>query len=183
MEKSENSEDLELRSKTSLRLKYEAEVEILTKQMGDLEDVRQRLGLSRRKICQLLLVDPSAWSRWTKSGGQAPPHIYRSLHWYLALVDKHPSWHPQSLFNRNFGGATSHQIKELRSEVEERLQKGLAQGNQGAEDIQYSIDSINLQLAEILGQNESREQVGAGWKLLLMLNTCIIAALCIKWIL
>jgi hypothetical protein len=71
------------RAKTSQRLKYEAETQVFKREMGGLEQVRIKLGLSKRKICQLLLVDPSAWSRWTTEDADAPPHIYRSLKWYL----------------------------------------------------------------------------------------------------
>lgn len=79
------------RAKTSLRLRYEAEVDVVRKKIGDLETIRGLLGLSQRKICQLLLVDPSAWTRWTRSGGEVPPHIYRMLTWYLALNEKYPA--------------------------------------------------------------------------------------------
>jgi transcriptional regulator with XRE-family HTH domain len=76
---------------SSLRMQYEAEVSLLIKKLGSLEDIRQTLGLSQRKMCQLLMVDPSAWSRWVKAGGRAPPHIYRALAWYLALANKYPA--------------------------------------------------------------------------------------------
>jgi hypothetical protein len=79
------------RAKTSLRLRYEAESEVIRKKLGDLETIRGQLGLSQRKIAQLLLVDPSAWTRWTKAGEKAPPHVYRMLQWYLALQDKYPA--------------------------------------------------------------------------------------------
>lgn len=81
-----------IKSKSSQRILYEAEVEIFKKKVGDLEQIRTSLGLSQRKICQLLLVDPSAWTRWTKQGEEAPPHIYRSLQWYLGLVEKYPEF-------------------------------------------------------------------------------------------
>lgn len=71
------------RSKTSLRLKYEAESAVLRKEIGSLEDVRIKLGLSRRRICQVLMVDPSAWTRWTTGKSDAPPHVYQALRWYL----------------------------------------------------------------------------------------------------
>lgn len=76
--------------KSPQRLKYEAEVRVIKKSHGDLEDLRHLLGLSKRKMAQLLLVDPSAWTRWTQKGQDAPPHIYRALQWYLILQDKHP---------------------------------------------------------------------------------------------
>lgn len=78
------------RSKTSLRIRYEAEVELIRKKLGDLESIRESLGLSRRKMCQLLMVDPSAWTRWTNGTTKVPPHIYRALQWYLAINEKYP---------------------------------------------------------------------------------------------
>ncbi len=78
------------RAKSSQRMKYEAEVRFFRSTYGGLEDVRVRLGLSQRKICQLLLVDPSAWTRWGKSEEKVPPHIYRALEWYISLAEKDP---------------------------------------------------------------------------------------------
>ena len=79
------------RTKSSLRIRYEAEVKIIRRKLGDLEQIRATLGLTQRKMSQLLFVDPSAWTRWTKPGEEAPPHIYRMLQWYLALEDKYPA--------------------------------------------------------------------------------------------
>ncbi len=80
------------RSKSALRIKYEAEVEGIKESHGDLETIRRKLRLSKRKMAQLLLVDPSAWTRWTMKDGEAPPHVYRALQWYLLLQDKHPEY-------------------------------------------------------------------------------------------
>lgn len=77
-----------LRPKSSLRMIYAAEIKIFTSQYGGLENIRQKLGFSRRKMCQLLLVDPSAWTRWCRDETKVPPHIYRSLEWFLALNQK-----------------------------------------------------------------------------------------------
>ena len=90
-----------LKAKSSHRMIYESEVVVIKRQIGELEQIRQNLGLSQRKICQLLMVDPSAWTRWLKTEGGAPPHIYRALQWYLQLVDKHPSLKP-ALFLADF---------------------------------------------------------------------------------
>ncbi len=81
---------------SSLRIKYAAEVQLIIHKWGRLEDIRKTLGLSQRKICQLLLVDPSAWTRWTRSpnNDEAPPHIFRALSWYLLLLDKSPELSP-----------------------------------------------------------------------------------------
>lgn len=88
----ESVTDPNLRVKSAIRMRYEAEVSFLRKQNGELEQIRERLGLSRRKICQLLLVDPSAWTRWTAPGSEAPPHIYRALDWYLSIMEKDPEY-------------------------------------------------------------------------------------------
>lgn len=81
---------------SSLRMKYSAEVQLIINKWGDLEQMRKTLELSQRKICQLLLVDPSAWTRWTRNpeSNEAPPHIYRALSWYLLLLDKSPELSP-----------------------------------------------------------------------------------------
>lgn len=78
-----------LKSRTPLRLKYEAEALVIQKEIGSLEEVRARLGLSQRKIAQILMVDPSAWTRWSKEG-RAPAHIFRMLEWYLRIRDLAP---------------------------------------------------------------------------------------------
>ncbi len=82
------------RLKTSLRLKYEAEARVLRKEMGTLDSVRERLSISRRKMCQILLIDPSAWTRWMKDESKIPPHIYKALQWYLIVIDKYPVFDP-----------------------------------------------------------------------------------------
>lgn len=89
------SREESLRAKTSLRLNYEAQVEVIRRQIGGLEGARKKLGLSQRKISQLLLVDPSAWTRWIRDGEKAPPHIFRALQWYLSLQEKLPGLTPE----------------------------------------------------------------------------------------
>ena len=61
------------RAKTALRISYETEIELIRKKIGSIDEVREGLGLSRRKMCQLLLVDPSAWTRWGKTPIRSPP--------------------------------------------------------------------------------------------------------------
>lgn len=96
------------RSKTSLRIRYEAEVEVIRRQIGSLEKLRSDMGLSARKMCQLLMVDPSAWNRWTKRDGEdAPPHIYRALQWYALLNEKIPG-----LTNQYFLGGNTDQLEQ-----------------------------------------------------------------------
>ena len=78
---------------TAQRMKYAAEVKVFESRYGNLEDVRKNLGFSQRKMCQMLLVDPSAWTRWHSASKRPPPHIYRAIEWYLALegrAELHP---------------------------------------------------------------------------------------------
>ncbi|HAG91367.1 MAG TPA: hypothetical protein DCL41_05820 [Bdellovibrionales bacterium] len=70
-------------AKSSLRMRYLAEVEIIRREIGGLEEVRNRLQLSRRKQCQKLMVDPSAWTRWCRDESKVPPHIWKML-WMLS---------------------------------------------------------------------------------------------------
>ena len=78
------------RKKTPLRQTYETEVLAFKNRYGSIEDVRLSLGFSRRKMCQALMVDPSAWTRWRRDESKIPPHIYRALEWFLLLKDKNP---------------------------------------------------------------------------------------------
>lgn len=87
-EDGESAGAAENRTNSSFRMMYLAETKIFLNQYGNLENIRQKLGFSRRKMCQLLLVDPSAWTRWTKDESRVPPHIYRALEWFLALNEK-----------------------------------------------------------------------------------------------
>lgn len=108
------------RPRSSRRLRYESEVQMIKNRFGSLEDLRAQLGLSRRGVCNLLMVDPSAWTRWTAPGGKAPPHIYRALEWYWYLMQKDPkavlpigSWGAQTFGER---------IQKMESDVERLLQ-------------------------------------------------------------
>lgn len=77
---------------SSSRIKYESESLYIRSKLGGLENVQKTLGLSGRKICQLLLVDPSCWSRWQKDESKVPPSVWKTLEWYLLLREKHPFW-------------------------------------------------------------------------------------------
>jgi transcriptional regulator with XRE-family HTH domain len=117
-EKSDSRESFQRRgvrrAKSSLRLKYEAETHVIERKLGDLEAIREKLGLTQRKMAQLLLVDPSAWTRWTKGGDEAPPHIYRMLQWYLALEEKYPA------LDVNFWLNTVTQVTEKSERIDRR---------------------------------------------------------------
>ncbi|MFK8138110.1 MAG: hypothetical protein AB8E15_07110 [Bdellovibrionales bacterium] len=76
--------------KSSYKMLVDSELASIKVRTGDIETIRKNLGLSRRKISQLLLVDPSAWTRWCSKDKDAPAYIYRSLEWYLLVQKKHP---------------------------------------------------------------------------------------------
>ena len=69
---------------------YASQVQQIKNEIGDIESIRKNLGMSRKQICQILLVDPSAWTRWTKSSQGAPPHFYRALEWLIYIHNKQP---------------------------------------------------------------------------------------------
>ncbi|MBX7231607.1 MAG: hypothetical protein K1X29_05930 [Bdellovibrionales bacterium] len=112
------------RSKTSLRLKYESEARVILDQLGGLEKIRTNLGLSQRKICQLLLVDPSAWSRWVKDATKVPPHVVKALQWYLELESKNPAWVRWREMTLGKDKAFSEDLSQWKRSIEQQLQQG-----------------------------------------------------------
>lgn len=116
----ELEEALNPRSKTSLRMHYEAQVAVIQRQLGSLEDVRLKLGLSQRKMAQLLLVDPSSWTRWNRPSDEAPPHIWRALQWYMTLQDKIPGLSHQYFLGADPKIFHEKALRELEGEKLER---------------------------------------------------------------
>lgn len=166
------------RQKTSLRQRYEAEAEVIAKKIGDLESVRKELGLSQRKMCELLLVDPSAWTRWQKNPKKVPPHIFRSLQWYMALIEKQPEWHPQNSFSGAAKVLNDKQLFELSQKMKKEWQaEGLLSRSWNA--LEEHKDEWNRQRFEMEQKIERKEQLTATWKLLLLLNTAILVGIVI----
>ncbi len=94
---------------------------------GSLEEVRKSLGFSQRKMAELLMVDPSAWTRWTKEG--APPYVYRALEWYMLLSKEAPhqahSYWLATVGARGYDSDEKHLLSKLKNEntvLEEKLQ-------------------------------------------------------------
>jgi DNA-binding transcriptional regulator YiaG len=110
------------KARSSLRIKYEAEIDVIKKTLGSLEDIRRELGLSKRKMAQLLLVDPSAWTRWTKNNEDPPPHVYRALQWFMILQEKHPELRTSVWLNNIAQPKISrHEIESIKTEVRNDL--------------------------------------------------------------
>lgn len=110
---------------TPQKLKYSAEVSVIKSKLGDLDEIRSKLGLSQRKISQLLMVDPSAWTRWIQGKTPTPPHIYRSLQWYMALIEKNSEWHPQNSFMRAFQPTNATSLKASLDDHELKIDRKL----------------------------------------------------------
>lgn len=132
-----DSDERNPRLKTALRLKYEAEVRAFKNRFLGIENVRKTLGFSQRKMCQLLMVDPSAWSRWLKDEAKVPPHIYRALEWMLLAQDKNPDLiRVMSAGLMSSGGTKGvseeairplkERIQQLEGEIEQMKSKNLA---------------------------------------------------------
>ncbi len=157
------------RSKTSLRLKYEAETAVIQKKIGNLEDIRKSLGLSRRKMAQLLLVDPSAWTRWTKNKDSAPPHIFRSLQWYMTLIDKQPGWHPQNSFNSgDVVKIQEERLNQVQSDLERQISYLKSENNRLETELTKRVE--DFEDSRPLEALERQTSIELGWKLLALLN-------------
>ncbi len=95
----------------------------------DLEETRLSLGLSRRQMCLLLKVDPSAWTRWMKSKKGAPLHIHQALGWYMQVIRQNPDLHAPLKLEKTF----------LQNKREQDLQiKALKRGLQFLKDQAFS---------------------------------------------
>lgn len=171
------------RSKTALRLKYEAEVKVIRSQIGSLEEVRQSLGLSQRKMCQLLMVDPSTWTRWMKDEDRVPPHIYRALQWYLQLVEKRPEWHPQNSFQPLvrglIPGLANKEMQGLKEEIADQVKKLRSQSSEFTEQFRELTEQWNQEKRQLLETVEKKEMALTVWKLFVLVNTLAL----IFWVL
>ena len=122
--------------------------------MENLEQIRMKLGLSRRQICKLLKVDPSAWTRWMKSAQGAPAHVHQSMDWYMKLVEQAPEQHAPQLLAQKFEATNKEseiQISRLKREVEalrrENLDKKEVFEQLGGK-IQNSFENILLKFRD-----------------------------------
>lgn len=145
---------------------YLAQKDLIKKEIGSLEDIREQLGLSRRKVCQLLLVDPSSWTKWTREGQDAPAYIYRSLQWALAILDKYPETHPLAL---QLLREKSGKIDQISEKLESKLQlhKSILF------DLDMKIEKIQKDKAELVKENTKIKRLAfvlaMGWVLALIL--------------
>lgn len=118
----------------SLREAYLSEKNRIIESYGDLEDIRFKLGLNQRRLCKLLLVDPSAWTRWLRSG--APPHIYQALKWLLELKGVNPA-------------------VTLPGDADARLDQVKAQMKSKVKDLEAQIQSLERVISNLVTSAES----------------------------
>lgn len=164
---SESSEGLPtLRAKTSLRMVYEAQAEVIRRQIGELDEVREKLGLNARKICQLLMVDPSAWNRWTRTGQTAPPHVWRALQWYMIVQEKLPGLTPQFF------------IERIVPRVDRRAQDWVENLGQQTQKLDQEILELQSQSQRLLSQVEEQvELIRSQEKRILQLQKTLVLGL------
>lgn len=161
------------KARTSLRLQYEAEARVLRRQMGGIEAIREQLGLNRRKICQLLLIDPSTWTRWVQDEDKVPPHIYKALQWYLISLDKYPMLHPLHQISIAKEGieAEKEQLIQERLKLERKLS---FLEHQMREQHASLLSQTNIQQNTPANSQEKTQGIGLGWKMLLLFNTILL---------
>ncbi len=163
------------RSKTALRLKYEAEVKVIRSQIGSIESVRKELGLSQRKMCQLLMVDPSTWTRWIKDEQKVPPHVYRALQWYLQLIEKRPEWHPQNSFQPIvrglIPGLANKEMEGLKEEIAEQVKKLRSHSTEFTDQFRVLTEKWNLEKSDLLDKIEKKDMALTIWKMFVLINT------------
>lgn len=146
------------RGQTSLRILYEAQAEVIRKQLGGLPKILDDLQLSQRKLAQLLLVDPSALTRWLKSN--PPPHVWRALQWYMILNQKIPGLTPEyflsaRLSSQRFRDVEFTRLKDefktqLKTQLGDELHEGLKSGV-----LDPWIEELKKNLAEKEFQNRN----------------------------
>ncbi len=157
--------DSEFRNRT-LREQYLLEKERIKFEIGDLEQIRISLGYSQRRMCQLLLVDPSAWTRWTKTLSGAPPHVYQALKWLVELKKVNPdAAAPGNLSKRvDFvQNSTDTKIRKLEDGIA-TLERIVAQAPARTVETSYAIDpdlkreveELKLKIALLLAQGATK---------------------------
>ncbi len=136
-----------LRAKSSLRMHYEAQSIVIERQLEGLEGVRSKLGLSQRKMSQLLMVDPSAWTRWNRPGNRpgnrAPGVVWRALQWYMILQEKIPGLTPNYFLAAAPSALRAENLKDLKKESEAR------------ELLEKRLSTLDLQLHQFRSENQN----------------------------
>jgi transcriptional regulator with XRE-family HTH domain len=171
--------------KTEQRIRYESEIAIVQKRFGTLEEMRQALGFSQRKMAELLMVDPSAWTRWTKGGDNSvPPYVYRALSWYMELLElrrasvaSFQSITPVAVEPPARDNVESAALAKVKFESVKGEMRGEWQSQFEALREQYESQIAEMRArdqAELVEKINKSEKVTLGWKLFLLINTAAV---------
>lgn len=147
------TEDLSTDSDLKLRERYLLERDRIKQQIGNLRQILEVLGVNQRRACQLLLVDPSAWTRWNKT--EAPPHIYQALKWLVMLKKTSPSLVGSADIETRLDlvqSATQSKLKELERNVSS-LERALSY-----QPVAISSSNDSVQISELFRAQEERLQ-------------------------
>jgi hypothetical protein len=138
----------ETRAKTSLKMHYEAQSAVIERQLEGLEGVRSKLGLSQRKMAQLLMVDPSAWTRWNRPGVKVPGVVWRALQWYMIVQEKIPGLTPNYFLGVSPQVLKAEAMKEIRKEslAREELAEKVAKFESKIQGFRAENDQLILQV-------------------------------------
>ena len=136
---------------------YASQVQKIKDRLGDLEGIRKNLSMSRRQICQILLVNPSAWTRWTKSPQGAPPHFYRALEWLIYIHSKKTNHQQNSPFLSSSSSPTPLKgLDEPYSESEDTRLQDVSLQDVSLQDVSsqdVSSQDVSLQDTESTSQS------------------------------
>lgn len=166
--------------RSSLRLRFEAEVEVLLMRYGSLEAMRKRLQLSRREICKILLVDPSAWTRWTSHDRTAPPHVYKTMALLMEKVEKNPeAFNAQNTQNADLNTLKKIEADLKKVEVEMRQEQRVL-NEQAQKELLSQIEIVRSEAAKLKMQAEQRLVLTLGWKFLIILNAVLLLYVLIR---
>jgi hypothetical protein len=166
------------RVKTSLKMHYEAQISVIERQLGGLEGVRSKLGLSQRKMAQLLMVDPSAWTRWNRPGHKAPGVVWRALQWYMIVQEKIPGLTANYFLGSSPDVVKAEAMKEIRKESAAR--EGLAQKIGEFEEKIQGFKAENDLLSDKVSDLEKKVKM---WRAGTLLMTATLIFSTLIWIL
>ncbi len=146
-------EDSSKKSDLKLRDRYLLERDRIKNQLGELPQILEALGVNQRRACQLLLVDPSAWTRWNKT--EAPPHIYQALKWLVMLKKTNPNMFGSTDIETRIDSvqsSTQNKFKELERNIAS-LERALAY-----QPVATSNSNENTQINELFQAQQERLQ-------------------------
>ncbi len=157
---------------------FEAKAERIKKQLGSLDAVIKSLGINQRQMAQLLLVDPSTMNRWIKNQEQVPPHIWRSIEWYMTLEQKTPGLSAEHFIGKSkddINQVISSNYKAIQSQLAEEIDQVKKQGRDGLGDLEERLKNAQEEVSRLkIDLKKSQNQFKINLNLTLLLTGFII---------